>query len=185
MAMRKILSVFSEYLQPGGEAEGIAQICSTIAEIAEVKECRFSSADWVGSRAPNVVSQALRMVRNPESLTKLREMQSNFAPNVWLVHNVFPVGSAAIYPEAERLGVPIIQYLHNFRPFSVNGYLWAGGKVAAGGLQGSFWEETRHGAWQGSRLKTAWFAFVLKYLRFRGWPSVRAWIAISEFVRQN
>jgi glycosyltransferase involved in cell wall biosynthesis len=41
-----------------------------------------------------------------------------------------------------------------------------------------------HGAWQDSRLKSAWFAFVLTLGHHLGWwRNVRAWIAISEFMR--
>jgi glycosyltransferase involved in cell wall biosynthesis len=184
--MPKVLSIFSEYLQKGGEAEGVAQICDSLRQILELQECRFSSTAWVGKDAPNIVRQALWMIKNPKSLAVLRNMQSEFRADAWLIHNVFPVGSAAIYPEAQRLGIPVIQYLHNFRPFSVNGYLWAAGKLAPGGLRKNFFEEIRYGAWQESRLKTFWFAFVLKLMHARGWfRCVRAWIAISDFVRDK
>jgi glycosyltransferase involved in cell wall biosynthesis len=126
------------------------------------------------------------MIRNPKSVGALRDVQRTFQPDAWLVHNVFPVGSAAIYPEAQRLGVPIIQYLHNFRPFSVSGYLWAGGKLATGGLRQNFFEEIRHGAWQGSRVKTAWLGTVLKLMHALGWwRGVRTWIATSDFLRDK
>jgi glycosyltransferase involved in cell wall biosynthesis len=182
--MPKVLSIFSEYLQKGGEAEGVAQICDSLRQILELQECRFSSAAWAGEGGPSIVRQALWMIKNPKSLAVLRNVQSEFRAEAWLIHNVFPVGSAAIYPEAQRLGVPVIQYLHNFRPFSVNGYLWAGGKLAPGGLRKNFFEEVRHGAWQESRVKTLWFAMVLKLMHARDWfRCVRAWIAISDFVR--
>jgi glycosyltransferase involved in cell wall biosynthesis len=183
-ARPKVLSIFNEYLQPGGEALGVAQICEALRDIVDLQECRFSSAAWTGKHAPGVLRQAWWMIRNPASLSELREVQSKFCADAWLVHNVFPVGSASIYREAERLGVPVIQYLHNFRPFSVNGYLWAGGKIAAGGLKKNFFEEIRYGAWQGSRIKTLWFALVLRLMHAGNWfKSVRAWVAISEFVR--
>jgi glycosyltransferase involved in cell wall biosynthesis len=184
--MPKVLSIFNEYLHRGGEAEAVDLICDSLKGIVELKECRFYSADWVGKDAPGRIRQAIWLIRNPNSLAKLRKIHSEFRPDAWLVHNVFPVGSAGIYTEAERLNVPIIQYLHNFRPFSVNGYLWAGNRLAPGGLKGNFFQEIRHGAWQESRLKTAWFAFVLKRMHARGlWRTVRAWVAASDFVRDK
>jgi glycosyltransferase involved in cell wall biosynthesis len=126
------------------------------------------------------------MIRNPESLRKLRACERSFKSDVWLVHNVLPVGSFAIYSEAKRLGIPVIQYIHNFRPFSVSGYLWAGGHLAPGGLSKNYWEEVRAGAWQNSRGKTAWLAFVLLLTHALGWwRGVKAWIAISDFMRQK
>ena len=102
------------------------------------------------------------------------------------MHNVFPVGSAAIYPEAQRLKVPVIQYVHNFRPFSVSGYLWADGRPATAGLRRNYWDEIRHGTWQNSRLKTGWLALVLTTMHQLGWfNAVKAWIAISDFMRDR
>jgi glycosyltransferase involved in cell wall biosynthesis len=126
------------------------------------------------------------MIRNPENLRKLRACERSFKSDVWLVHNVLPVGSVAIYPEAKRLSIPVIQYIHNFRPFSVNGYLWAGDRLATGGPSKNYWQEIRHGAWQNSHRKTAWLAFVLLLSHALGWwRSISAWIAISDFMRQK
>jgi glycosyltransferase involved in cell wall biosynthesis len=180
----KILNVFNHYLERGGEARAVALIGESLSEIAEVGACEFSSADWIGPGAPPKWQQALRMIRNPESARKLRGCQRTTAADVWLVHNVFPVGSGAVFSEARRLQVPVIQYLHNFRPFSVSGYLWAGGRIAPEGLKKNYWREISAGAWQDSRTKTAWFAFVLRLGHALGWwREVKAWIAISEFMR--
>ncbi|CAN5377532.1 glycosyltransferase [soil metagenome] len=182
----RLLSIFNDYLEKGGEAEGVRQICNSLRPVLELQECLFRSDDWLGAEAPNRLQQALWMIHNPKSIATLRAAHRSFEPDAWLAHNVFPVGSGAIYREAIRSGVPVIQYLHNFRPFSVNGYLWAGGKVAPGGLRKNYFEEIRRGAWQDSRLKTAWFAAVLRLMHtFGWWRSVRAWIAISEFVRDK
>ena len=182
----KILSIFNHYLERGGEEIAVEAICNSLAGIEELERCDFSSTDWTGANAPTRWQQARWMFRNPQSLKKISERQWHFEPDLWLVHNVFPVGSAAIYREAISRGVPIIQYLHNFRPFSVNGYLWADNRVATGGLSGNYWQEIRHGAWQDSRLKTAWFALILSLMRTLGWwKSVKAWIAISDFVRDK
>ena len=126
------------------------------------------------------------MLWNPKSLKEIREHHRRFRPDAWLVHNVFPVGSAAIYREAASIGIPIVQYVHNFRPFSVNGYLWAANRLAVGGLSRDYWTEIRHGAWQNSRLRTAWLAFTLSIMHALGWwNSVKVWIAVSDFVRQK
>jgi len=180
----KILNVFNHYLERGGEARAVEAISDSLSRIADLERCDFFSAEWVGANAPAVWRQAIWMLRNPASLRKIREHQVRFKPDVWLLHNAFPVGSAAIYAEAGQLGVPIIQYLHNFRPFSVDGSLWVDNRIESGGLTRNYWNEIRHGAWQNSRLKTAWLAAVLSLMHRLGWwKSVKAWIAISNFVR--
>src|ERR1700730_16015744 len=182
----KILSIFNHYLEKGGEAQAVEAIYESLSQILDLEKCEFFSSDWIGPTASAKWKQALWMIRNPESLRKLRKCERSFKSNVWLVHNVFPVGSVAIYSEAKRLGIPVIQYIHNFRPFSVSGYLWAGNRVAPGGLSKKYWQEVRAGAWQNSRGKTAWLAFVFLLSDVLGsWRSVRAWIAISDFMREK
>ena len=156
----KILNIFNHYLERGGEAQAVEAISESLSGIADLECCDFFSADWVGANAPAMWRQAMWMLRNPASLSKIREHQLRFKPDVWLLHNAFPVGSAAIYPEAQRLGIPIIQYIHNFRPFSVSGDLWTDNHISDGGLSGNYWQEVRHGAWQNSRAKSAWLACV-------------------------
>jgi glycosyltransferase involved in cell wall biosynthesis len=141
---------------------------------------------WKQPEAPPLWQQPLLMWRNPGALEKIRKAHESLQPDLWLVHNVYPVASAAAYGLARQLGVPVIQFGHNFRPFSVNGYCWAGQHLAPQGLQGNYWPEILAGSWQNSRIKTAIFATVLHKLRASGWlDSVKAWVAISDFMRDR
>jgi glycosyltransferase involved in cell wall biosynthesis len=180
----RILNIFNHYLEPGGEAWAVDAICASLSEIHDLRRCEFFSSGWTGADAPAKWKQALWMFRNPKSLDELRRCEQLGRSDLWLVHNILPVGSLAVYPEAQRQDVPIVQYVHNFRPFSVSGYLWANNKVATGGLSKNYWSEIRHGAWQNSRAKTALLALALTMGHALGyWRNVRAWIAISEFMR--
>ncbi len=182
----RLLEIFNRYIESGGEEAAVNQIFNQLSPHMDICRCTFNSSDWRERNAPPAWSQALRMIYNPNSLRSLRGKHADYKPAAWLVHNVFPVGSAAIYREALRSRTPIINYIHNFRPFSVNGYLWDGEKIAAGGLRRNFWREVRCGAWQGSFIKTAWFALVLTVMhRLRWFRSVKAWVAISEFMREK
>jgi len=181
----RILQIFNAYLEKGGEEAVVDRISELLHREFPVETCAFSSHAWQGPDAPPVWKQAAWMLWNPASLRKLREIQASWGANLWIVHNVFPVGSAAIFREALIQRVPVLYYIHNFRPFSVNGYLWAGDALAPEGLRRNYWPEIRHGAWQDSRIKTAWFAFVLHAMRGMGWfRAIKGWIAISEFMRQ-
>jgi glycosyltransferase involved in cell wall biosynthesis len=182
----RVLQIFNRYLEPGGEEASVELISALLSPRVDLAACFFESRAWTGPSAPPRWKQALFMIHNPSSLTKVRQQHRASDPDVWLVHNVFPVGSAAIYREALKLRVPIVYYIHNFRPFSVNGYLWAGEGLAREGLRKRFWKEIRHGAWQNSVIRTAWYASVLKLMHELGWfRAVKAWIAVSEFMRQK
>jgi glycosyltransferase involved in cell wall biosynthesis len=182
----KILQIFSRYSDRGGEELAIERISRVLSDSYQLSSCFFSNADWSRDDAPSSFKQALWTIDNPDAVAQVRRKQAESSSDVWLVHNVFPVGSAAIFREASRLNAPIIYYIHNFRPFSVNGYLWAGGQIARGGLRQNFLREIYYGAWQNSRTKTAWLAFVLRLTYKRGWwNSIKAWIAISDFMRHR
>ena len=101
--MPRLLSIFNDYLERGGEAEGVRQICASLRPVLDLEECLFSSAEWTGPTAPNVLQQALWMIRNPASIARVRAAHTDFRPDAWLLHNVFPVGSGAIYREAQHL----------------------------------------------------------------------------------
>lgn len=180
----RILQVFNEYIEKGGEESSVNRIFSTLQGRGNITQCRFASEDWMGPRPMSAAQQALRMVYNPDSIRKIRQLDAEHRPDVWLLHNVFPVGSAGIFREAMRRGSPTVYYIHNFRPFSVNGYLWANDRVETAGLRRNFWPEIRAGAWQNSALKTFWYAMILQGLHTSGaYRRMHAWIAISDFMR--
>ncbi len=182
----RLLQIFNEYLEKGGEEASVNRIFEMLGDVYPTDRCTFTSRDWLGADAPPIWKQAAWMFYHPEAIRQLRAVQERHHANLWLVHNVFPVGSAGVYREALRQRVPILYYVHNFRPFSVNGYLWAGEGLAAGGLRKRFGKEIAAGAWQNSRMKTAWFALVLHAMHALGWfEAVKSWVAISEFMRQR
>jgi glycosyltransferase involved in cell wall biosynthesis len=107
-------------------------------------------------------------------------------PEVALFHNLYPVASPALYRAAQKRGLPVIQYLHNFRPFCVSGTAYARGRLLPEALHGDYWREVTHASWQDSVVKSALFAMMLKWLHVSGWlHSVKAWVAISDFMRDR
>lgn len=181
-----ILQVFNRYLQYGGEEKSVERIRTQLSERHTINGCMFHSEDWVDENAPMRVVQVLKMFYNRETAAQLSASIRKTRADAILLHNLYPVGSPSVYHTALRHDVPIIQYIHNFRPFSVGGTLWAKGRLCEKSLHGSYWEEVRLAAWQNSILKSAIFAGVLKYLHASGWlNAVKGWIAISEFMRDK
>jgi len=182
----KILEVHNRYLQRGGEDSASDHIAKALSHDHTLERCHFESKEWKQPAAPGVWLQPFLIWRNPAALAKIKAAHEGLQPDLWVVHNVFPVASAAVYELARQLGVPVIYFGHNFRPFSVNGYCWAGQRLAPQGLHGNYWPEILAGSWQNSRLKTAVFARVLRKLRVSGWlDSIKAWVAISDFMRER
>jgi glycosyltransferase involved in cell wall biosynthesis len=179
---RRVLQIFNRYLERGGEEVWVANLENSF----QLPTCYFNSSDWTGPNAPGRLSQALRMINNPASLRKLRRLQEDTKAEVWVVQNAFPTGSAAIYREAEKLRVPLIQYVHNFRPFCVSGYLRPVDLKDLGNRSKMFVHDIRRVAWRNSRLRTTWFAMVLTIAHMLRWfDAITAWIAVSDFMRNQ
>lgn len=180
----RVLQLFNRYRERGGEEESAERILRHAGEVCEIDRLWWASQDWDPPHGPNRLGQLRRMFCNEESARDLRARLRSYQPDVLLCHNLYPVGSPCVYREALRAKVPVIQYVHNFRPFSVGGSLWTGSRVAEESLRGRYWAEIRAGAWQRSVLKSAVFALLLKRLHASGWlNAVKCWVCISEFMR--
>lgn len=181
-----ILQVFNRYLSPGGEEMSVERIFRHLSAQHAMSRCFFDSAEWKGPDAPGTAGQAKRLFYNKESRARFESALDASGADVALFHNIFPIGSPSLYHAALERRLPVVQYLHNYRPFSVGGTLQVNGRLVQDALYGSYWKEVLGGAWQGSVVKSAIFAVMLKALHRSGWlKSVKAWIAISDFMRQK
>jgi glycosyltransferase involved in cell wall biosynthesis len=177
-----LLQVFNRYLHPGGEEKSVDRIFAHLSQRHEVSRCFFDSREWQAPGAPGKLSQAARLFYNADS----RRRFEAHLPEAALFHNLYPVASPSLYRSALKRNLPVIQYLHNFRPFCVSGTVYARGQLLTEALHGNYWREVKLGAWQDSVVKSALFAMMLKLLHASGWlRSVKAWVAISEFMRDR
>jgi len=177
----RLIQIFNRYLEPGGEEAWVR----TLEESLGLPTCYLNSSDWVGINAPPFWSQAVRMINNPDSLRTVRDFQHRHDADAWIIHNAFPVGSAALYREAQRNEIPLIQYTHNFRPFAL-GYLKTSDLDIFPSRMRMYLTEIKRASWQGSRLKTAWLAAVYSFAGLLGWfDAITAWIAVSDFMRDQ
>jgi glycosyltransferase involved in cell wall biosynthesis len=183
----RILQLFNRYRFFGGEESAVLRMTAAMRSSgAQVEECFFASGAWDPPGAPPIWQQAFLALHNPSALERVREMHRHLHSNFWLAHNLVPVLSPSVLREAGKQKVPVALYLHNYRPFSVSGSLWAGDRVAPGGLRKNFMREIVAGAWQGSVPRTAWMALVLYAAHALGWyRRVDCWIAVSNSVRDR
>lgn len=182
----KVLQVFNQYLESGGEEVWVNQLPTLAEGVLEVSDLRFHSGTWTGLGAPSRFSQAIKVWNNPESRQRLKKVAGETDPNVLLFHNLLPVGSLGLYDEASQLGLPVVQYIHNFRPFSPSGTMWVRGKVHDGALHGNPWPEVMGRAWERSFMRTFLVAtYQSKLLRSGTLDVVKRWLAVSNFMRDK
>lgn len=182
----KILQIFSRYTQRGGEEAAVEMLGKMLRQRHEVRELILVNPSSEGMGLLRTVQTGLKFFHNGGSCRKYRAMKQDFRPDLIILHNLFPEGSAALLMEIVRGKIPCIYYIHNFRPFSVNGYCWAGDKLEPAGLRRNFLPEILAGSWQGSRLRTLLFSLVLYSLHTRGaFRKMPAWIGISKFMTET
>lgn len=183
----RILQIFNRYAFIGGEEIAVDRISEDLAKHHEFRAITFDSQKWATETGfLSRLRQFFAMAWNPKSLGIVRKEIREFQPDVILLHNIMPVGSAALFLYLTRCGVPVIQYVHNFRPFSINGYCWGHGRLLPQGLRKNFIPEIIAGAWQNSILKTAWYALLIRLLHALGtYRRIDGWIAISRFMRDT
>jgi len=183
----KILQIFNRYGNIGGEELAVGWITEELSEHHEFRAITFNSHDWLAKAGIfDRFRQLLLMVWNPASIAKVREQLDEFRPDVILLHNIMPIGSAGLYLFLKSRQVPVIHYIHNFRPFSVSGYCWGGNKLLPQGLKQNFIPEILAGAWQESCFKTAWYGLLIWLLHRTGvFQKIDGWIAISQFMKSS
>ena len=135
---------------------------------------------WTRLSAPSRAFYNLRAVR------RLRRFQQVGRFDLWLIHNVLPGLSPAVYQTAFSLQVPVIHYLHNYRMGCVNGFFLNQGKPCERCLEGNFLPAFLTGCWHDSRLISGIAALITLRIRQIGsFQKVAAWIALSQAQRQK
>ena len=182
----RLLQIFNRPLGFGGEELATREIAQILGQEPGFAEAIFQSAEWTGPQAPPPWKQAAYTFYNPHSVRRLREAQRQSNAQAWILHNYIPVVSGGVFFEARRQRIPIIQYIHNFRPWSVSSYLWIGRQLDVAHWPANYLQEIRHATWQGSRLKTAFLAAFLTSLHLTGqFRAIRTWVAVSQFMREQ
>jgi len=181
----KILQIFNRYLEFGGEEACVGRIGGALRDYG------YKVEDWF-TRSSDLVDSAWRQLRAPIDVlhnrsagAHLRELQSRFGFDCWLIHNVFPTISPAGYQTAFELGVPVVQYLHSYRLGCVNSSFFRDGATCELCLHGDFRHAFLTACWRRSRLQSGLMGLVLKRVRsLRVFDRVSAWVAISAAQKQ-
>ena len=181
---RRFIQVFCRYLKPGGEENSVVRIAAHLEKGGhEVVRFWRASDEWTRPDGPPFWQRLPLLWRNRGVLEELRLLHDRVQPDAWIFHNLLPVVSLAAYQLARELKVPVVNWLHCYRPLSPSGLMWAGATALAPEDRWLAWKEVRRGTWHG-RLATAAVALGYRRIQRRGdFESVRAWIAVSEEMR--
>lgn len=176
----KLLQIFNSYTDYGGEEAAFYRITDALASSHQVETFVTSSHSLTATPFRRLAAPVLTLY-NPFVAARLRRLQATHRFDAWIVHNVFPTMSPEVYRLAFSLGVPVVQYLHNYRLSCANAFFLNHGKPCTACIEGHFSTALRTACWRGSHVQSGWMGLVLRRVRRLGvFDGVRSWIAISE-----
>ncbi|WP_290764616.1 glycosyltransferase family 4 protein [Aquabacterium sp.] len=109
----RVLIVHNRYQQRGGEDAVVESESAMLAEHGLDVRSLIVSNDEIDVRNKALV--AIETLWSSRQARRMEQMLVEHRPDVVHVHNSFPLLSPAVYWACQRLGVPVVQTLHNFR----------------------------------------------------------------------
>ncbi len=108
----------------------------------------------------------------------------SFKPDVAFVHNVYPLLSPSVYHKLHSLGVPVVQVLHNFRPFCPNGLYYTQGQICEACKDGNYLNAVRKRCYKDSYVLSGLYALTLGSNRVAGMvDKIAGFICLTEFFK--
>lgn len=122
-----ILQIHNRYLTRGGEDE------SREAEVRLLRGHGHRVIEYVEDNqrvlALGRIRTALRTIWSQESFRRVEALIRSEHPDVVVVHNFFPLVSPSVYYAARRHGVPVVQYIRNYRLFCPSALFFREGRI--------------------------------------------------------
>lgn len=125
----RVLLAHSAYdrSQPSGENAFVADLAASLrARGCEVSNLELEVADWSATRK---VLTWISVVFGRTGLADVMSEVRRFQPDVVHFNNVFPLISPVVFKKLERLGVPTVMTLHNYRLGCLNGLCFRSGEI--------------------------------------------------------
>jgi len=117
---------------------------------------------------------------------EIKQAVGQFKPQVAFVHNVYPLISPSLYHTLYSLKVPIVQVVHDFRPYCANGWFYIDGKICERCKFGNYFHAIRHRCYKDSLLLSTLYSATLGINRVAGMTDkVSAFVCVSGFVREK
>ncbi len=117
---------------------------------------------------------------------ELRAAVSSFCPDAAFVHNVYPLISPSLYHTLHQLKVPIVQVVHDFRPYCANGWFFTNGQICERCKIGNHLHGIANRCYKDSYVLSALYSATLGINRAAGITGkIDAFICLTEFYKRK
>jgi glycosyltransferase involved in cell wall biosynthesis len=175
--------VHNAYQQRGGEDSVVESEVALLRQHGHEVHVYERHNDEVGQTPKWQL--AAGTVWSSRTVRDVQALIAGFKPDVMHVHNTMPLVSPSVYWAAQKLGVPVVQTLHNFRLLCPQAMFVREGRVCEDCLGKVPWRGVLHKCYRGSRIQSAVMAGMLTTHRVLGTfaTKVDKFIALNEFCR--
>jgi len=135
----------------------------------------------------NKLKTAFTTAWSRKTYKELKYLLIKERPDLAHFHNIWYLISPSAYYACRDAGVPVVQTLHNFRMFCVNGLLMKDNRVCEDCTGHYPWRSIVHGCYRDSRVYSIPVALTEGFHKFkRTWTdAIDAYIALTEFGKQK
>lgn len=181
----KLLLVHNYYQQLGGEAQVFESERKLLEDHGNEVVLYTDHNDRITEL--DAAELSLKTLWNRRAHDEVLELIERERPDLMHVHNTFPLISPAVYHAAARVGLPVVQTLHNYRLLCPMSEFYRDGSVCEDCLGRVPWPGVLHACYRDSRLHTAGVASMLMLHRFLNtWTEkIAAYITLTEFGRRK
>ena len=182
----RILLVHNFYQQFGGEDQVVLHELERLQKQHEV--CFYSrhNDDLIQLGVVEKARAAIATLNSFRTRSEITSLAMEHRPEVAYVHNIYPLISPSVYHVLHALGVPIVQVIHDFRPFCTNGWFYNEEGICEKCKGGNYVHAIRHRCYKSSYAYSALYASAMTFARRSGAiGKVDAFLCLTEFARQK
>ncbi|ACL25366.1 glycosyltransferase family 4 protein [Chloroflexus aggregans] len=183
----RILQIHNDYREPGGETAVYR------AEVALLQRHGHQVLTWQRDNTEiftyNLYQKSAFLVNtiyNRQVYYNLQAFVRDKRPDVAHVHNVFPLISPSVYRALRKLGIPIVQTVHNYRFLCPNALFYTHGQICERCKYGNTLHAVRWQCYRKSYALSALYAVTIGlHRRWGTFEMIDRFIVLTPFVGQK
>ena len=174
----KILIIHTKYDQAGGEDTVVNQEHILLGKKYVVELLYFQNKTGFKGAL-----QFLFSIWNVKSARRVRTKIKDFKPDVVHLHNFHFASGPLIIRAIKKMGVPLVQTIHNYRLLCPSAILLHNNQLFLDSLQQKFpWSAVMNKVYRNSRLLTFWIAFIYWFhKKINTFNKVDTYLCLTEF----
>lgn len=180
----KILVIHNRYREFGGEDSVVNNEINLLLDKGQKVYLYERNNREFSKRNPILLFSSFLSFR---SKREVKEICKKEKPDIVHIHNTFPLISASIYSVIQEHRIPVVQSLHNYRHFCINGVFSRNGKICEKCITGSLFSGIKYRCYRESYAQSAVATSILIWNRRKKiyHKHVNRFIALSKFSKNK